>query len=157
MREHRIWSFPALAVMALTVAYAAQETDGPVAGLWAAQALEGPVAARVERVIDGDTIEVQAKIWLGQSVMVRVRIAGIDSAELHAHCAQERREAEAARLYLAARLTGKEVLLTHIGYDKYGGRVRANVNDRDGDVAQALLHEGFARPYRGERRGSWCD
>ena len=53
-------------------------------------------------------------------------------------------------------MTGVEVMLSAIAYDKYGGRVRASVADKRGDIARALLAEGFARPYRGERRGTWC-
>ncbi len=45
---------------------------------------QGPVAAHVSRVIDGDTFEASAAIWLGQAITVRVRIAGIDAPELRA-------------------------------------------------------------------------
>jgi hypothetical protein len=34
--------------------------------------------------------------------------------------------------------------------------VRAEINDSDGDIAQALLAAGLARPYHGERRQPWC-
>jgi endonuclease YncB( thermonuclease family) len=40
-------------------------------------ALAGPVSAMVERIVDGDTIDVRAHIWLGQSLTVRVRIDGV--------------------------------------------------------------------------------
>jgi endonuclease YncB( thermonuclease family) len=123
---------------------------------WAAEQIRGPVAATVERVVDGDTLDVRALIWLGQSVNVRVRIDGVDAPELGGHCAEEARRAEAARAYLVRRLRGAEVRLTAIAYDKYGGRVRASVSDGAGDVATALIAKGFARPYRGERRLSWC-
>jgi endonuclease YncB( thermonuclease family) len=121
-----------------------------------AESLAGPVSALVERVIDGDTIEVEARIWLGQSLIIRVRIDGVDAPELEAKCDDERRRALEARDYLARRLLGTEVTLSHVVYDKYGGRVRASVADRQGDIARALLSEGLARPYGGERRQPWC-
>lgn len=118
--------------------------------------LRGPVAAEVERVVDGDTLEVRALIWLGQSLNVRVRIEGVNTPELKGRCPEETRRAQAARAYLVQRLGGAEIRLTSIAYDKYGGRVRAAVSDNAGDVATALIAKGFARPYHGERRLSWC-
>ena len=59
-------------------------------GLWAdgvanaragGAAFKGPVAATVERVIDGDTIEVKAQIWIDQELRVAVRLAGVDAPE----------------------------------------------------------------------------
>ena len=41
--------------------------------------LEGPVPAFVERVVDGDTLVVRARIWLGQELRIMVRVAGIDA------------------------------------------------------------------------------
>ena len=43
--------------------------------------LKGPVAANVERVIDGDTVIVKARIWLDQDLTVVVRLAGIDAPD----------------------------------------------------------------------------
>ena len=85
----------------------------------AAEALAGPVAANVERVVDGDTIEVKAAIWLGQTLVIRVRIDGVDAPELEARCTEERKLALAARDFLARRLQGAPVKLTHVVYDKY--------------------------------------
>jgi micrococcal nuclease len=122
-----------------------------------AAAFRGSVSANVVRVIDGDTFEADAQIWLGQSVDVRVRIEGIDAPELHARCDAELHKAELARDTLAKRINGASVWLSGVRYDKYGGRIRATVTDDQGDVGQAMLAKGLARPYHGERRGSWCD
>jgi endonuclease YncB( thermonuclease family) len=118
---------------------------------------EGPVRARVVHVIDGDTFDASARIWLGQAVEIRVRIMGIDAPELHARCDAERERAEAAREYLARRIEGGEVKLTSVHYDKYGGRVDASVADESGDVARAMLKAHMARLYEGGRRASWCE
>jgi len=118
---------------------------------------EGPVNADVVHVVDGDTFEARAAIWLGQSIEVRVRIAGVDAPELHARCDDERTRAEAARDWLIHRIEGAEVRLSQVRYDKYGGRVDATVRDSGGDVGAALIAAGLARPYRGGHRGDWCE
>lgn len=122
----------------------------------AAAAFDGPVEADVVRVIDGDTFEAAARIWLGEAIDVHVRIEGIDAPELHAHCSWERRRAEAARDYLARRIDGAAVELSRVRYDKYGGRVDAVVRDTDGNIGEAMIAKGYARPYHGHRRRPWC-
>lgn len=116
----------------------------------------GPVNAQVVRVIDGDTFEASAAIWLGQQIAVRVRIAGIDAPELRARCDGERQRAEAARDYLSKRIAGGEVKLSAVRYDKYGGRVDASVVDARGDVGEAMIRAGLARSYDGGHRDGWC-
>ena len=157
--DNRLWAWPGLAGVLRLLAGVTDETTSPVDTApqrLVAESLAGPVTAVVDRVVDGDTIEMKARIWLGQSLTVRVRIDGVDAPELEARCSEERRMALAARDYLARRLLGAEVKLSRVAYDKYGGRVRASVADSHGDIAEALLAEGFARAYAGERRQPWC-
>ena len=45
----------------------------------AAEVISGPYAGVVTDVIDGDTLEVRVMVWLGQEVVTRVRIDGIDT------------------------------------------------------------------------------
>jgi len=120
-------------------------------------AFEGPVRADVVHVIDGDTFEANAQIWIGETIAVRVRIAGIDAPELHARCDDEYRRAIAARNYLAQRIEGGSVRLAQVHEDKYGGRVDADVSDSKGDVGQQMIAKKLARPYLGGHRGGWCD
>jgi endonuclease YncB( thermonuclease family) len=121
MAEHRASTLPVFAGVVLLLTAAAQEQEVPAPQRLAAEALAGPVAANVERVVDGDTIEVRAAIWLGQSLIIRVRIDGVDAPELEARCAEERKLALAARDFLLRRLQGVPVKLTHVVYDKYAG------------------------------------
>jgi endonuclease YncB( thermonuclease family) len=119
--------------------------------------LPGPVPAEVRRALDGDTLEVSARIWLGQQVETKVRLYGIDAPELHGDCEEERAKARAARAWLEARVAGSAVRLVDVRFDKYGGRVLARVLDGEGrDVGAALVSEGLARAYDGRRREPWC-
>ncbi len=125
------------------------------------QDLPGPILARVIEVIDGDTILVEARIWLGQVVTTRVRLDGVDAPEMNGACDLERAAARAARAFLGDRIAadpdGARVVLHRVRWGKYAGRVLARVSTPDGaDLAAALLAAGHARPYAGGRRPGWC-
>jgi endonuclease YncB( thermonuclease family) len=129
---------------------------GPNVPAHAAETLAGPVPAEVVRVVDGDTLDVRARIWLGQDVFVRVRLAGIDTPELRGKCPDEKEKARAAKAWLS-RVEGKAVALSGIHYGKYAGRVLAHVREAElGDLAERLIAAGFARPYEGGARAGWC-
>jgi micrococcal nuclease len=117
----------------------------------------GPIAAAVLEVIDGDTIVVRARIWLGQDVETRVRLSGADAPEAKARCEEERRLARAARDFVHVRVASRRVSLLDIRYDKYGRRVLARVITPEGeDLAESLIRAGLARPYGGGARAGWC-
>jgi endonuclease YncB( thermonuclease family) len=109
-----------------------------------AEVLRGPIEAVVTRVVDGDTFEARAHIWLRQEVTVLVRVAGIDTPELHGPCPEA---ARAARDHLARLLESGPVSLVDVRHDKYGRRVLALVRLADGrDLGQAMLAAKKAKP-----------
>jgi micrococcal nuclease len=115
----------------------------------------GPISAELLRVIDGDTIEVRARIWLDLDLTTRVRLAGIDAPELNGGCAEERRLAGMAKLALAETLGSGPVWLADIRRDKYGGRVVAEVMLSDGRNASAtMLSSGVAAAWGSTP--AWC-
>ena len=125
----------------------------------AEEALAGPITAHVERVIDGDTIAVRARVWIGQEINVLVRIDRIDAPELEKGCPASRAIALDARALVADAVEGRDVTLHHIRGDKYFGRVIADIEipgtaDQPvagtGDLATMLLASGLARPYSGK-------
>lgn len=127
-------------------------------GAKAGDTLAGPVEAEVLRVVDGDTLAVRAKIWLGQTVEVDVRLAGIDAPEMKGKCPREREGAIRARDHLAVLARGRAVRLTNIKRDKFGGRVIANVGGEAAkDFSTAQLAQHFARAYDGGKRAPWCE
>jgi len=141
---------PILAAVLLTM---------PMSPLGARERLPGPVPARVVAVRDGDTLVVRARIWLGQVIRTKVRLAGVDTPELRGHCDRERRMAAAARMFVARKIDARRVTLRDIRYGKYAGRVVARViTARGEDLGEALIAAGLGRRYRGrQRRGSWCE
>lgn len=120
---------------------------------WAYE-LFGPVKAAIIRVVDGDTILVDAMPWPNQRIRTYVRLRGIDTAEVNSSCAAFRQSAHLAKQALIAMVDGRQnVTLTAISGDKYFGRVVATLKTDDGqDLAQALMQRGLAHPYAGKRK-----
>jgi endonuclease YncB( thermonuclease family) len=113
--------------------------------------------AEVLHIIDGDTFEARVRVWPGLDVDTKVRLRGIDAAELHARCSDELTKAQAARTALETILAEGGVTISRVGVDKYGGRVDAAIATRNtADVSAAMLNGGWARSYDGRKRGSWC-
>lgn len=116
----------------------------------------GPYPARVERVVDGDTLVVVVEVWPELTVRARLRLAGIDAPELRAPAACERRLAEAARAEALAWVARGPVAVTLTDRDKYG-RALGRVHRDGADLAETLMAAGLARPYDGGRRRPWCE
>ena len=119
--------------------------------------IPGPIPAHVLRVIDGDTLLARARIWLGQQVETRVRVAGIDAPEMRGKCPEESGLARRALALVKATLGDGEILLHDIRFGKFTGRVVARVAAKDGgDLAGILIEAGLGRAYRGGKRLPWC-
>ena len=116
------------------------------------------VPAMVDYIIDGDTFAARVSLDDDIKITVRVRIANVDTPELHGNCDYEIRMANIARDRLAQLIPiGSTVELTDIRDDKYLGRIDARVSDSDGnDVGKILITENLGRAYNGGRRTGWC-
>lgn len=148
-----LWRQPALLVHAERDAGRAQP-----ASVSADKFQLGRYPAEVLRVIDGDTFEARIHVWMGQELVSRVRLRGIDAPELKARCASEHDQAEAAASALRAMLSDREVTIWDVGPDKYFGRVVAQAGTRrTPDVSAALLAKGLVRSYSGGHRDAWCE
>lgn len=133
-------------ILQLTVAFTANASPR--------DEIAGPVEAQVLRVIDGDTLLVEARPWPQQKVEVYVRIRGIDTPEIRSKCLEIREAGLAARRALEELAEASAtVRLSRISGDKYFGRVVADVT-LAGDVQAAdhLLLAGLAQDYDGGRK-----
>ncbi|MCC2095562.1 MAG: thermonuclease family protein [Hyphomicrobiales bacterium] len=125
--------------------------------------LAGPYPAELLQVIDGDTFVARVPVWLGQDVITRVRLRGVDTPELKGRCARETAKAREAAQAAGEFLRSGPVMLTDIGTGKYAGRVIARVavtrpdSRQTEDLGALLLAGGYARRYSGGRRGNWCN
>ena len=102
-----------------------------------AQSTTGPAtesAGRVTRVIDGDTLEIATVCR-----RYRIRLKGVDAAELRS------RDGQRARDWATERLAGQRITWQAVGVDRYG-RFVGNVRLADGAFVNAeIIREGYAR------------
>jgi len=116
----------------------------------------GPTTAIVEKVIDGDTVDVLTVAGIRE----RIRILGVDTPELHdPQCREELARAVAARDAVAELVRVQPVRLEDIRAlrDRYG-RTLARVHTSGGaSVSAVMIRTGLGRPYGdGEKRRGWC-
>ncbi len=123
-------------------------------------------AARVERVVDADTLDVAIDLGFRIEFRVRLRIAHVDAPELSTEPGKAARSFVQDLLCLDAvhheqqdhrpsQCVYRTVTVTTQKPDKYG-RALADVfwprDDRVATLAEELLAAGHARPYEGGRR-----
>ena len=122
------------------------------------QELSGPFPAEILNVVDGDTFTARVNIWLGQSIIVNVRLNHIDTPEIRGQCATEIALAKKARQFSQDWLMSGRILLENVHYGKYAHRVLATVKKEDMDdisLSTALLDAGLAKIYD-KKRVMWC-
>ena len=116
--------------------------------------------AVITRVIDGDTVGIQAT-WLPAPLKpeLSIRVFGVDTPEKghRAACPSEAARGEAATAFTKAQInaaTKRQIVL--MDWDKYGGRVLGDVLLNGQSLRGMLIQNGFAREYYGEAKTSWC-
>jgi endonuclease YncB( thermonuclease family) len=128
------------------------------------QALEQSKASgiRVLRVIDGDTVEIEADYLppeLGKKLLVR--ILGVDTPEkgFRAHCKDENLLSLKAKLFTEQLIrNATQIELKMKSWDKYGGRVLGDIIIDGKSLSETLIKSKFAVPYNGEKKTyDWCN
>lgn len=113
------------------------------------------VVSKVESIYDGDTITVTINKWpalIGDHIEIRVN--GIDTAEMHASCPEEKQLAIAAKSFTVNFLnTTKRITLRNLGRDKYF-RIDADIYVDGKSLAEELIKAKLAKPYDGGTKSS---
>ena len=115
----------------------------------------------VSRVIDGDTVVVEAP-WLLPELgdTISIRIMGIDTPEKgwRGECQQEKDLGEIATQFAKDTLpAGTVVQVEVIQWDKYGGRINGEIWINEKNFAEMQVERGYAREYDGGTKESWCE
>lgn len=116
--------------------------------------------AKVERVVDGDTVRVQIPSFPPPFNPIAVRIDHVNTPE-------KRAPAPACEIALGERAsafaheampdgTNVTVLYDDRRQDKYGRLLARIVLPNGRDYGQSLIEAGLAKPYNGEKKTEWC-
>ena len=129
--------------------------------LLSAPALAGDYAWPVTRVLDGDTIEVDASADMpAELAKLKVRFLGVDTPEKghRADCQREREAGQRATEFTTNRLAQAETIaFRDPRWGKWGGRVVAEVIADGQSLSQLLIQHGHGKPYDGKgKRPDWC-
>jgi endonuclease YncB( thermonuclease family) len=121
------------------------------------EVMQGPMTGEVLNVLDGDTVNVKVRVWIGQEIETSLRIEGIDAPEIKGKCEKERTLAAAARQEVERLLDDNQIRIYNIRLEKYAGRVMGEAQTTQGiDIGKHMIEKGLARPYHGEKRQPWC-
>jgi len=117
--------------------------------------------ANITRVIDGDTVAVEAP-WLPDPLKkeLSIRVFGVDTPEKghRAQCPKEEVMGQKATEFTKKAVTyAKKRQVIIMEWDKYGGRLLGDVILDGKSLRQALITNGHAREYYGEAKQSWCN
>ena len=113
----------------------------------------------VVRIIDGDTVEVNA-LWLPPELgkTISIRLHGVDAPESswRAQCDAERTQGRLATAALA-RLLVPRAEVKVVGWDKYGSRILGDFVVDGKSVRDTLLEQGHVQLYLGAGpKPNWC-
>ena len=111
--------------------------------------------AKLDRVVDGDTVDALVDLGFDTWKKVRIRMMGMNAPESRTRDLEEKARGLAAKDRLAEILEleneGKFILQSH-GVGKYGRCLGTLWVDETVDVNKTLISEGHAVEYHGGKR-----
>ncbi len=111
--------------------------------------LDYTYAAKLDRVVDGDTVWLFVDLGFNVTVHLDFRLNGINAPELHG---PTQAAGQASKTALEALLVGAAIEIKSTKSEKYGrwlASIIAIANGKRVDVNQAMIEQGFAKPYDG--------
>lgn len=113
----------------------------------------------VRRVIDGDTISVDADLGFDLRIKLRLRLAGINTPESRTRNLREKALGKAATSFLRETLESADAVEFESHERGKFGRVLATPFivkcGKRTDICKLMIREGHAREYSGGKREPW--
>lgn len=114
--------------------------------------------ALVNRIKDGDSIELIVDLGMNITYLVEVRFNGMDTPEIYKpNTPLERQAGLLVTEHLKQMIEGKEVYIKTFKNSKYGdylAEVYLNEDDKI-SINQLFLSEGLSREYNGDKKTPW--
>jgi micrococcal nuclease len=109
----------------------------------------------VDRVLDGDTMDVTVDLGMRVRWSGSLRVIAIDAPEVHSLDALEKRAGLAVKDRVTALVApGARMIAQSSAWDKFG-RLLGDVQVNGVWLSATLLTEGLVRPYHGEAKPAW--
>lgn len=105
--------------------------------------------ARVDRVVDGDTIDIAIDLGFSLHYKTRVRLSGIDTAEKNTELGKQVKE------YTKSVLEGKSFRIQTTKPDKYGRILGELFLPDNTSFNKSLIEKGLAKSYDGGTKIVW--
>lgn len=103
----------------------------------------------VTNVVDGDTVDVSIDLGFGISIAHRIRLYGLNTAEIHSTVLEERTKAQSAKKYVQDFVALGNITMESFKSDKYG-RYLGKLYSGSRCLNDELLSQNLAAPYFGE-------
>ena len=107
--------------------------------------------AKLDRVVDGDTIDANIDLGFDITIHKRIRLAGIDTPESRTRDLEEKARGLASKDKLIELLGDGDFVLESKEVGKYG-RVLGTLLVEDVNINDTLVQEGFAVEYWGGKK-----
>lgn len=110
---------------------------------------------QVERVVDGDTIDVTLDLGFDLHMQARIRFAGINAPESRTRDLVEKQKGLEAKRFVEDWISNSETIIIETQLDKKGkfGRILGNILNAEGvSLNNEMVGLGHATPYDGGSR-----
>lgn len=115
---------------------------------------------KIIKVIDGDTIKFEANFLpdpLPKTLLLRIYGADTPEKDFRSHCDLENKLGQNATKFTEELVLNSKTHDIQIKeWDKFGGRVLGDLILDGKSLRELLISKGYARPYFGEKKQSWC-
>ena len=108
--------------------------------------------AKLDRVVDGDTIDALVDLGFDTWKKVRIRMMGMNAPESRTRDLEEKKLGLAAKARLIEILGDGEFTLQSHGVGKYGRCLGEIFRESDVSINRQLINEGHATEYFGGKR-----
>lgn len=107
---------------------------------------------------DGDTCYITMPALPQSLSKMSVRILGIDTPEIKGKCKEEKGMALLGRKFANNLFkNARDIEFKNLKWDKYGGRVLADVYLDGNSYSELIIKQKLARPYDGGAKKGWCE
>jgi micrococcal nuclease len=103
---------------------------------------------KINKIIDGDTLDISINLGFGVTIQQRIRLKGINAPETRTLNLKEKDEGLRAKEWLERELKDKELIIKTTKEDKYGRMLgELYTKDHHLSINERMLQEGFAKIY----------